>query len=179
MTNRNKKWSFKFLDRFERRRARNDGYALILLRPNTPKEERALVEFEHDGITPIRKRFPLRYYDTCAEFNVLPSEASLYYSNIPRVTMSPKKLKRKQTEKKTVNNILTSIEQFKDLFETEVLGIINNFSQVEDESTLIFENYTLDDSLLKEVEMYILGFDKVEDVEVAKENAIIKFRERM
>lgn len=93
--------------------------------------------------------------------------------------MSPKTLKRKQTEKKTVNNILTNIEQFKDLFETEVLGIINNFSQVEDESILSFENYTLDDSLLKEVEMYILGFDKVEDVEVAEENAVIKFRERM
>ena len=177
MSNRskNRKWDFKFFDRFERERALKDGYALIRLRPDTPKEELSLVEFEKDGTTPIHKRFPLRYYDTCTEFCVLPSEASLYYVNMPNTTISNKKRNRIKNSKKEVKGIVTSLESFQKIFDDDLISIINNFGQVESEYALSLNGYTLDDLIIKKVEMYILGYDKVSDVEVVENEIKIKF----
>lgn len=160
-----KNWDFKFLNRFERQRALEDGYAIIILRPGTAKEEKALVEFESDGKTPIHKRHPLRYYDTCLSYNVLPSEAHLYYINTENSQNAIERIKEA--------NIIASVEKFRDLFENVIINETN--SKHTSQFVISFGGYTLEDSILNEVEKYLLGFD-IEDVEVEKDKVTIKLK---
>lgn len=160
---KSKTWDFKFLNRFERQRALDDGYAIIILRPGTNKEEKALVEFESDGRTPIRKRYPLRYYETCLSYDVLPSDAPRYYVNTKNSNEAMDRLK--------MANEIASVTKFREMFENFIINEMNNPEHTH-QFVLSFNGYTLKDSVLTGVEKYLLGFD-VEDVKVEKDKVTI------
>lgn len=156
---RMKDWEYRFLNRAEEKRAYTDGYAIIVLHPNTDKAENALVEFK--GNTPVKKRFPLSLYNTCIRFGVLPSEAIHLHVE--------EKVEQVVEEKPVQKLIVGSFEMFTELYQVELLDRIQRAVEAQQKKLImnLKPGHIMPIEIAQDVEAYILSLEEIADVKVS------------
>lgn len=158
------KWNWIFCNDLEKRRAFTKGYGLILLRPNTKYEETCFVEFKNGK--PIHKRFPLRYYDYCIQYDVKPSIALLKEQR-RKLVFCKTKMEDSLEGKNAIDKMLTPAE-FKLKY---IQSVINLLEANPDKDVLkhyvIKDNFDVNNS--SEIESALMELDTVSNVKVAKD----------